>query len=38
MAQAARRLGRADAAAQLANLVERMANGGLLDDAERRVA
>jgi UDP-N-acetylglucosamine--N-acetylmuramyl-(pentapeptide) pyrophosphoryl-undecaprenol N-acetylglucosamine transferase len=38
MAQAARRLGRADAAAQLADLVERMANGGRLDDAERRVA
>lgn len=38
MAQAARRLGRADAAARLADLVERVANGGLEQGDERRAA
>jgi UDP-N-acetylglucosamine--N-acetylmuramyl-(pentapeptide) pyrophosphoryl-undecaprenol N-acetylglucosamine transferase len=38
MARAARGLGRVDAAARLADLVESMANGGALSGAERRAA
>jgi UDP-N-acetylglucosamine--N-acetylmuramyl-(pentapeptide) pyrophosphoryl-undecaprenol N-acetylglucosamine transferase len=38
MAAAARRLGRVDAAARLADLVESMANGGALSGTQRRAA
>lgn len=38
MAAAARGLGRADAAARLADLVESLANGGAVDETQRRAA